>query len=417
VGLKHARSVLCLPIVKQTTLVSVLYLENNLTPRAFTAGRVAVLELLASQAAISLENAGLYSDLEGSYSDLHRSETFLAEGQSISRTGSFGWSVFNGEIFWSEETYNIFEFDRAAKPTLELVLRRTHPDDRDIVQQTLDRASHAEIDFDLEHRLLLPDGSVKHVHVIARASNTSSGKVEYVGAITDITERKGTEEALRRSERYLEEAQRLAHMGSWVWRLTGKDAVHLSEEWYRIYGFDPGEGTPTWSERLQRIHPEDRFKWQEAIDRAISEKLDYEVEFRILLPKGTGKHIYTVGHPVLSASEDLTEFVGSSADITERKRASGRSLTSRLNTSPSLGLIAIALYVNQAALDYFDITLEEWRSGDRGRFLYPDDWERLMSETQIKFLRGLPHEAEVRLLRKDGKHRWFLFRWNPLRDE
>jgi hypothetical protein len=132
---KRPRSVLCLPIVKQTMLVGALYLENNLTPRAFTADRVAVLELLASQAAISLENASLYSDL-------HRSEAFLAQGQSISQTGSFGWSVPSGEIYWSEETYNIFEYDRAVKPTLELVFQRIHPDDRDHVQQALDHATN-----------------------------------------------------------------------------------------------------------------------------------------------------------------------------------------------------------------------------------------------------------------------------------
>ena len=99
---KRPRSVLCLPIVKQTKLIGALYLENNLTPRAFTSDRVAVLELLASQAAISLENASLFSDLQ-------RSEAYLAQGQSISHTGSFGWNLSSGEIYWSEETYKIFE--------------------------------------------------------------------------------------------------------------------------------------------------------------------------------------------------------------------------------------------------------------------------------------------------------------------
>jgi len=126
---------------------------------------------------------------------------------------------------------------------------------------------------------------------------------------------------LQRSEAYLAEAQRLTHTGSWAWRVAGRDALHLSEEWYRIYGFDPEKGPPAWEERLQRVHPEDRAKWQEAIDRAISEKSDYEVEFRILLPDGTVKHIHTVGHPVLNASGDLVQFVGSSTDITERKHA------------------------------------------------------------------------------------------------
>ncbi len=97
--------------------------------------------------------------------------------------------------------------------------------------------------------------------------------------------------------------------------------MHLSEEWYRIYGFDPENGPPAWEERLQRVHPEDRARWQGTIDRAIAERSGYEVEFRILLPGSTVKYIHTVGHPVLNASGDLVKFVGSSMDITQRKLA------------------------------------------------------------------------------------------------
>src|SRR6201998_1757050 len=129
------------------------------------------------------------------------------------------------------------------------------------------------------------------------------------------------EEKLQRSEAYLAEAQRLTHTGSWAWRVAGGDAVHLSEEWYRIYGFDPENGPPAFEETRQRTHQEDRARWQGTIDRAIAERSEYEVEFRILLPEGSVKHIHTVGHPVLNASGDLVQFVGSSTDVTERKRA------------------------------------------------------------------------------------------------
>jgi PAS domain S-box-containing protein len=129
------------------------------------------------------------------------------------------------------------------------------------------------------------------------------------------------QEKLQRSEAYLAEAQRITHTGSWAWRVAGEDAVHLSEEWYRIYGFNPEKGMSAWEERIQRIHPEDRAKWQQTIDRAIGEKSDYEVEVRILLPDGTVRYIHTIGHPVLNASGDLVQFVGSSTDITERKQA------------------------------------------------------------------------------------------------
>ncbi|HEY3618114.1 MAG TPA: PAS domain S-box protein [Candidatus Sulfotelmatobacter sp.] len=132
------------------------------------------------------------------------------------------------------------------------------------------------------------------------------------------------EKKLQRSEAYLAEAQRLTHTGSWASRLAGDVALHLSEEWYRIFGFDPEQGMSVWKERLQRIHPEDRVKWQEATDRAIGKKSDYEVDVRLLLPGGTVKYIHTVGHPVLNSSGELVQFVGSSMDITERKRAEGK---------------------------------------------------------------------------------------------
>jgi predicted ATPase/signal transduction histidine kinase len=206
---KHARSILCLPIVKQTMLIGALYLENNLTPHAFTSERVAVLEMLASQAAISLENARLYSDLQ-------RSEAFLAEGQNISHTGSFGWNVSTGEIYWSEQTYKILEFDPAAKPTLELIRQRTHPDDRDLVQKTLQRAAQEETDFDLEHRLLMPDGTVKHVHVIAHFLQNSSGNPEFVGAVMDVTSTRQSEEALRKAQADLAHVSRVTTVGELV---------------------------------------------------------------------------------------------------------------------------------------------------------------------------------------------------------
>src|SRR3984885_952707 len=164
--------------------------------RAPTLDRITVLELLASRDEISLENAGLYSDLQ-------RSEAFLARGQSVSHTGSFGWSVASGVLYWSAETYNIFEHDRAVKPTLEMILRRTHPDDRDFVLQTLDRESEARANFELEHRLLMPNGSVKHLHVSARVVTTTSGNLEYVGAVTDITAAKQAEEKSRQDEHEL----------------------------------------------------------------------------------------------------------------------------------------------------------------------------------------------------------------------
>jgi PAS domain S-box-containing protein len=136
------------------------------------------------------ENAVLYSELQ-------RSEAFLAQGQNISQTGSFGWNISSGEIYWSKETYTIFEYEPVVKPTLELVLQRIHPDERDRVKQTIERAAEARANLDFEHRLLMPDGSVKYLHVIARESGRSSGGLEYVGAVTNVSQRKKAEQKFR----------------------------------------------------------------------------------------------------------------------------------------------------------------------------------------------------------------------------
>jgi PAS domain S-box-containing protein len=159
------------------------------------------------------------------------------------------------------------------------------------------------------------------VPVLVGGALFEEGGNEGVAFVLDLREQKRAEEALRRSESYLAQAQKLAHIGSWVWEVAGRSALYLSEEWYRIYGFDPKDGMPAWEKRLQQTHPEDRARFQAAIDRAIAEKSDYDVEFRILNPGTPIRFIHSVGHPILSPSGELLQFVGVAMDVTERKRA------------------------------------------------------------------------------------------------
>ncbi len=133
-------------------------------------------------------------------SQLRRKEAYLAEAQRLSRTGSFGWKVATGELHWSEQTYQIFGYDSSTPSSLALVRERTYPEDRAHVEQILARASVAGENFDTEHRLLMPDGTVKYLHVVARGLAESSGDLEFVGAVIDITPAKQAEEALRKSE-------------------------------------------------------------------------------------------------------------------------------------------------------------------------------------------------------------------------
>jgi PAS domain S-box-containing protein len=254
--------------------------------------------------------------------ELRRSEAYLEEAQKLSKTGSFGWNISGGEIYWSEETFRIFEYGAETIPGLELMLERTHPKDRVHVQQVIDRASQAAKDIDLEHRLLMPDGSVKYVHIVGRILETGQpGKSELVGAVTDITERKRAEAALLQTEAYLEEGQRLSHTGSWAWNVARRENVHWSQEHFRLFGLDPKSNSPSFETAFQRIHPEDRATFNKAIEQAIRERSDFEVDFRTILPEGSTKYIHSIGHPVFSATGELVEFVGTGMDVTERRQA------------------------------------------------------------------------------------------------
>ncbi|MHC6156381.1 PAS domain S-box protein [Bradyrhizobium elkanii] len=256
---------------------------------------------------------------------LQRSEAHLAQAQELSHTGSFSWNPTTGEAFWSQETFRIFQLDRQTVPLgPQLVVERTHPDDRASVQEIIDRAMRDPSDFEHEYRLLLPDGSVKHIHAQARATRTASGEIEFVGAATDITAARRAEQQLRRNEAYLAEAQHLSHTGSWSWDVYGLDFVYRSAEVDRLFGFRPQE--PVSIETIRsRIHPDDLPRLEEVQRQAIEHKEGrFEYDFRILLPDGGIRRIHSVAHVVVGSDGKVSELIGTHMDVTGQHAARER---------------------------------------------------------------------------------------------
>jgi PAS domain S-box-containing protein len=362
---------------------------------------------------------------------LLHSEMYLTEAQRLSRTGSFGRNVSSGEIFWSEETYRIFQYDRTTKPTLEFIVQRTHPEDRAAVQKTVDRASGDGKDFDHEYRLLMPDGSVKYVHAVAHAARDALGGIEFLGAVTDVTAAREAERKLRRSEVYLAEAQHLSHTSSWAWDVRGK-FVYRSAELYHLFGLDP-EDTVSQQPFLDRILPEDWRRILEVVPQAIRDKADFEIDFRIALPDGSIKRIHSVGHPVVGSDSDVIEIIGTHVDVTEQYAAkealqkafdeikkSEDRLRLVIDTIPTLvwraGPEGVPDFLNQPALDYTGLSLDQAETG-WPRAFHPDDKKGMLQKWSAIRESGMRGGLEARLRRFDGEYRWFLFRAEPLRDE
>ena len=308
----QARSVLCLPLLKQARLIGALYLENRLTSHLFTPSRIAVLELLASQAAISLENAQLYADL--GLSEERWRNLFESVPVGVNLTDSDGRYVAANPAFQKMTGYSEAEL-RSLSP-----LDITHEDDRTATEVRIAaRASGKPYPQHVEKRIRRKDGSVIWVDASAFVSPGVAGVPYYAGAVIDITDRKRAEEDLRRSETSLAQAQEISRTGSWRWNVrTGE--VSWSAEHFQIFDFDPATIQPTYATYLSRVQSEDRAALEHALDQAVRHKSRFQHEYRIALPDGTVKYLQSVGQPDSAEGGDL-EFVGTVMDITERKRA------------------------------------------------------------------------------------------------
>jgi PAS domain S-box-containing protein len=252
--------------------------------------------------------------------DLRRSESNLADAQKLSHTGSWSWNVATGELRWSLEHFHIFGLDpETFRPDQENTQRMIHPHDMLRVEQTLAKAIHERSDFEVYYRLIRPDGSIRYHYGLGHPVVNQLGDLEFIGSVVDLSERKQAEERLRRSESYLVEGQRLSHTGSWAWNVSTGE-LFWSLEHFRMCGVDPDTFMPTLENARRLIHPQDLLASTQAFEKATAEKREFDQELRIVCPDGTVRYVHSLAHPVLNESGDVTEYVGTMMDVTERRK-------------------------------------------------------------------------------------------------
>src|SRR6476660_1517307 len=255
---------------------------------------------------------------------LRASEASLLEAQRLTRTCSWRHEILSNKSTVSPEGLLMFGIEpEEDASTADFYFRRMHPEDRPKVEQAYAAAVLGKTDFEADFRIVLPDGTIKNARSIGHPILDERGDVvEFVGASIDVTEHHRKKQALRRSEAYLAEAQRLAKTGSWAYNPAAEKAIYWSDEMLRMFGLDPQRSNfPDREEHLRLMHPEDRDRFNELYERSKIQKTDWNADYRIVLPDGGIKHFHVVHHPVLNESGDLVENIGTAIDVTEQAQA------------------------------------------------------------------------------------------------
>src|SRR5580700_3266109 len=260
--------------------------------------------------------------------DLQESRSWLEEAQRVAHLGYWVWDFETNRVIWSEETYRIFGLaPQGGSLDIAMVGEMFHPDDREAVFRTAEEAIRSGTRVDCEHRLIRPDGEVRIVHSLGDLKKTSEGRTQMFGTTQDITDRKRVAEerqalsnALEQSNAWLEEAQRIAHIGYWVWDLSA-DQLICSDEYYRIHGLPPGKSPVELATVTGRILPEDRENVLGIADEAIRSGVHVDCEHRLLLPNGEVRVIHSLADLKKDSSGRPYQMFGTTQDITQRKRA------------------------------------------------------------------------------------------------
>jgi PAS domain S-box-containing protein len=266
---------------------------------------------------------------------LRRSEAYLAEAQRLSHTGSFSWAVSSGRISWSQETFRIFEYNPTTKPTMERILQRIHPEDEAFVRQLIERASRDGKDFDFEHRLLMPDGSVKHVRIVGHGETDKSDEIEFVGAVMDVTAAKEAEERIRQNERELRITLETIPT-SVVSTLPDGSVDFVSQSWLDYLGCSREE-ILGWG-WMKTTHPEDLDRvlnnWHAAL--AAKEPLEVEARFR----QANGKYRWFLNRtvPLRDGNGNVVKWYATVTDIEDRKQAEAKLQRSEASLHEAQGL-------------------------------------------------------------------------------
>ena len=413
---RRARSVLCMPLLEQNKLVGLIYLENNLAPGVFTPARMAVLKVLASGAAISLENARLYRDLQTREARVRR----LVESNII---GIITWRA-GGQILDANNAFlSIVGYDREDLVSGRVQWRDlTPPEWHERDTRRLTEILEAGSARALERELISRDGT--RVPALVASASFGMGSDEGVSFVLDLTERKRAEQALRESER---QSRLIVDSIPGLVSLLGPtgNLEFQNRQLLEYFGQTPEE-LKRW-QMTDVVHPDDLPHVIEVFTRSIASGRSYSIRQRFRRWDGVYRWFDNSGVPLHDPEGRIVRWCVLLTDIDEQKRAEEairqreQELKLVIDTMPALawsaGADGGADFFNQHYLDFVGLSAEQARGWGWTEAVHPEDLGGLAAVWQRILGTEVPGEAEARLRRHDGEYRWFLFRVNPQCDE
>lgn len=355
--------------------------------------------------------------LEDLSRELRESKARLEEAQRIAQVGHYYWNLIENRVIWSDELYRIYGLSPQKGPIDMAICREMiHPEDRDFVFRSAEEALHSAARPDIEHRVVRPDGEVRTVHALGSVKRDAAGRpYEMFGTVQDITDRKRGEDVLKRTQFYLREGERIAHIGSWAFNESGH---YWSDELYKIYGLDPQNGAPTVEEYLNLIHPEERASMAETIKLMQEQHCGHDLIERIVRPDGQLRFVRAVAVPVVEHGV-FKGFIGTTMDVTEQEL-----LTQELRREQAYLAEAQSLaHIGSWACNL--ITREIFHSSDENARLYGfdpsqgaipfddfyntilvEDERALRAHLENAIRAGADYDVEFRIRRTDGAIRF-----------
>jgi PAS domain S-box-containing protein len=285
-------------------------------PKSPTASDLELIEGAGHIALIAIERQRVQEELR-------RSEDYQAQAQKLSHTGSFGWRISSGELVWSDETFRIVGYDRDTIPTLELLLKRVHPEDLFVVQEAIDRATREESDLNFDHRLIMPDGVVKYVHVVAQAVRDEVGRLEYVGAVSDVNATRIAEEKIRQNEQELR--QIVDTIAQLVLFLNPDGTATFANAFTLEYTGLSLEDVMTESFRDRVFHPDDVERLRDERQKALSLGIPFANEQRARRKDGQYRWFFIRYNALLDEQGHPVRWYAAGIDIDDRKQAEERT--------------------------------------------------------------------------------------------